>query len=109
MVAADGPVWSVKLKVSATTVRVGRRLVRAILAQLASDRCRRIEVPFVDHRAAATRKGRQANPAEALRFHRDTRVARLLGNLASLYRNPMNDFREGKVRCVALGPRQATG
>lgn len=93
----------------AATVRVVRRVVKAVLAQIDPDKFRRIEVPFVDHRVSANRKGRHTNPAEALRFHRDTRVARLLGNLASLFRNPSNDFRNGEVRCVVLGPRQATG
>ncbi len=96
------------LKNLSATVRLNLKVVEQVIAQLDPTRLRRIEVPFVDHRWAYSQAGDRAGHADALRFGRDTRVARLLGNLASMFRNPTNDFRKGKVRCVVLGPRQAT-
>lgn len=89
-------------------VRLTLRVVKAVLAEAESGKARPIEIPFVDHQRLYARAGERKLHAEAVRFHRDARVARLLGNLASLFRNPVNDFPGGRVRCVALGPRQAT-
>ncbi|HTH46954.1 MAG TPA: glycosyltransferase family A protein [Candidatus Limnocylindria bacterium] len=89
-------------------VRTVRKVLKAVLAQLVPDRFHPIEVPFNDHQRVYSKSGEGAGHAEALRFARDTRVARLLGNLASLFRNPMNDFRQGQAKCIVFGPRQAT-
>lgn len=85
-----------------------RAVVQQVLGQIDPARLRRVEVPFVDHRSLYSSAGERGRPAEGLRFERDTRVARLLGNLGSLFRNSANDFPAGRVRYVALGPRQAT-
>lgn len=90
------------------TVRLTLKVVGKIIAQFDPARLIRIEVPFVDYRRAYRPSGERSGHADALRFERDTRVARLLGNLASMYRNPFNDFRKGKIRSMACGPRQAT-
>ena len=90
------------------TVRLTLKVVGQVIAQLDPARLIRIEMPFVDYRRAYSPAGDRAGHTDALRFERDTRVARLLGNLASMFRNPTNDFRKGKVRCMACGPRQAT-
>lgn len=90
------------------SVRLTLKVVGQVIAQLDPARLIRIEVPLVDYRRAFSPTGDRAGHADALRFERDTRVARLLGNLASMFRNPTNDFRKGKVRCMAFGPRQAT-
>lgn len=90
------------------TVRLTSKVVGRVIAQLDPDRFIRIDVPFVDYRRAySPARGREGH-ADGLRFEQDTRVARLLGNLASMFRNPTNDFRKGRVRCVTCGPRQAT-
>lgn len=88
--------------------RASQQAVKAVSAQLNPERLRRIEVPFADHRREYAGGGERAGHAEALRFGPDTRVARLLGNLASMFRNSANDFANGDVRCLAFGPRQAT-
>jgi hypothetical protein len=90
------------------TVRLTNQVVKRAYERTTSSTVRRIEVPFVDHRQLYASSGDRAEQAEALRFDNDTRVARLLGNLASMFRNPANDFVRGRVRYVALGPRQAT-
>lgn len=89
-------------------VRVSLRLVRQVIAQLDPERAIRLEVPFADHRRVYSRTGERSGHPDSLRFERDTRVARLLGNLGSMFRNPSNDFEKGRIRCAAFGPRQAT-
>jgi hypothetical protein len=90
------------------TVALTLKVVRRVIAEIDPARARRVEVPYVDHRQLYGPSGDRAGHAEALRFDRDTRVARLLGNLGSMFRNPANDFVGGKVQYVTLGPRQAT-
>jgi hypothetical protein len=92
----------------AATVEGTLRVVGKVIAQVDPAKLARVEVPFVDHRKVYGAAGDQAEQAEALRYERDTRVARLLGNLGSMFRNPANDFVHGRVRYVTLGPRQAT-
>lgn len=88
------------------TVRATRKLLKVVLDHVDPDKFHRIEVPYKDHQRVYSKAGERAGHADALRFARDTRVARLLGNLASLFRNPLNDFRKGRVKCVVFGPRQ---
>ncbi|MCW5557630.1 MAG: hypothetical protein KIT22_07350 [Verrucomicrobiae bacterium] len=90
------------------TVRVTLGVVDQVLKQLDPDKFERIEVPFIDRKLVYSTWGERGDYSEALRYERDLRVARLLGNLGSMYRNSTNDFARGVVRCVALGPRQAT-
>lgn len=92
----------------AATVRVTLAVVEQVLSQLDTSAYRRVGVSFLDHEMIYSALGDQARQAEALRFERETRVARLLGNLGSMFRNPTNDFARGVVHLVALGPRQAT-
>ncbi len=90
------------------TVRLTLAVVEQVLSQLEASKCTRLSVPFVDHTMLYSTADDRAGQADALRYERGTRVARLLGNLASMFRNPANDFAQGVVRFVALGPRQAT-
>ena len=47
-------------------------------------------------------------PADQLRFNIDTRVARMLGNLAAIACMSSNDIEGGTLRVALLGPRQPT-
>jgi len=89
-------------------VRITRKVLKAVLAQLDPEQFHRIEVSFNNHKRVYSKAGERSGHADALCFARDTRVARLLGNLASVFRNPMNDFRKGQAKCIVFGPRQAT-
>jgi hypothetical protein len=90
------------------TVEVSLAVVGQVLAQTDKCRARTVEVPFVDHAKIYASSGDRGKHADALRYDRDTRVARLLGNLGSMFRSPANDFANGRVGYVVFGPRQAT-
>lgn len=47
-------------------------------------------------------------PADQLRFDTDSRIARLLGNLAAIGSMTANDIERGVLRVALLGPRQPT-
>ena len=90
------------------TVKVTLKLADQVLSQIHTGDLRKVEVPFVDHKKIYSLAAEKGRPADAMRYEVETRVARLLGNLGSMFRNPANDFLQGTVRYVTLGPRQAT-
>lgn len=89
------------------SINVTLSVVELVLEHIKSSAPRHIEVPFVDHGKEYGSSGDRAKHAEALRYDRDTRVARMLGNLGSMFRNQANDLPNGRVRYVVMGPRQA--
>ena len=90
------------------TVEQTLHVVDAVRGRLDPTSFVRVEVPFIDHKNVYAPSGDRGKHAEGLRFERDVRVARLLGNLGSMFRNPANDFARGRVHYLTLGPRQAT-